>query len=360
MSNLSKPVFSVFVVATSLLYAAHSTSGIASSTKDHDAVVSYAFINPDPSYKSCHASTIAETTSGQMVAAWFGGTRERHPDVGIWFARHVDGQWAEAVEVATGEQEDGNREPCWNPVLFQPPGGDLHLFYKVGPSPSSWWGMLITSSDEGRTWSAPRRLPDGIVGPIKNRPEVLSDGTWLSPSSSENDGWRLHFERSEDGGETWQSTGPVDPGRNMDAIQPSILIHDEITLQAVCRTRQGSIGSTWSFDNGRTWTPVGAIDLPNPNSGTDAITLADGRHLAIYNHSGTSIERSDKGVRYPLNVAISHDGLSWEMVLVLESQPNRAGYAYPSVFQDSDGLVHFTYTWNRDLIKHVVVDPANL
>ncbi len=323
-------------------------------------VVAASFINADPPYPSCHASTIAETAQGHLAAAWFGGTHERHPDVGIWFSRFLNGEWIEPVEVATGEQEDGDRYPCWNPVLFQPPEADLHLFYKVGPNPREWWGMVMRSSDGGETWSEPERLPDGIVGPVKNRPEVLADGTWLSPSSSEADGWRLHFERSRDGGRTWEHIGPVDPGRNMDAIQPSLLIHDDITLQAVCRTRQGAIGTSWSFDAGETWTPVGAIELPNPNSGTDAVTLADGRHLIVYNHDATSIERSDKGVRYPLNLAISRNGLKWEPVYVVESQPNRAGYAYPSLIQASDGMVHITYTWNRDLIKHVVVDPSKL
>jgi predicted neuraminidase len=323
-------------------------------------VLAAGFINPDPPYPSCHASTIAETAAGQLAAAWFGGTRERHPDVGIWFSRFIDGRWLEPVEVATGEQADGSRHPCWNPVLFQPADGDLHLFYKVGPNPRDWWGMVMTSPDGGASWSAPQRLPEGIIGPVKNKPVILADGSWLSPSSSEDDGWRLHFERSRDGGGTWERIGPVDSGRNMDAIQPSILIHGPDTLQAVCRTRQGAIGMSWSFDAGETWTPVGAIDLPNPNSGTDAVTLADGRHLLIYNHSGTSIERSDKGVRYPLNLAVSDDGLSWQMVLVLENQPNRAGYAYPAVIQSSDGLLHIIYTWNRDRIKHVVVDPARL
>ena len=38
-------------------------------------------------FASCHASTIAETPSGELVAAWFGGTEEGQPDVSIWTAR---------------------------------------------------------------------------------------------------------------------------------------------------------------------------------------------------------------------------------------------------------------------------------
>ena len=72
----------------------------------------------------CHASTLAETSEG-LVAAWFGGTHEKHPDVGIWLSRRIGGRWTTPIEVANGIQNKPNsdssqRHPCWNPVLFQP------------------------------------------------------------------------------------------------------------------------------------------------------------------------------------------------------------------------------------------------
>src|SRR5687768_12022694 len=133
------------------------------------------FIYERAPFPSCHASTIEETKSG-FIAAWFGGTDEKHPDVGIWVARHENGQWTAPVEVANGIQPEGNRHPCWNPVLFQPKQGPLMLFYKVGPSPSRWWGMLMSSTDQGKTWSKPTKLPDGILGPIRCKPVQLADG----------------------------------------------------------------------------------------------------------------------------------------------------------------------------------------
>src|SRR5436190_193672 len=81
-------------------------------------VVESEFIYESAPFPSCHASAIAETPAG-LVTAWFGGTRERHPDVGIWVARRVDDRWTAPVEVANGVQADGSRHPCWNPVLFQ-------------------------------------------------------------------------------------------------------------------------------------------------------------------------------------------------------------------------------------------------
>lgn len=313
------------------------------------------FIFETAPFPSCHASTIVETPSG-LVAAWFGGTHERHPDVGIWVSRHENGRWTPPVEVANGVESPTVRYPTWNPVLFRPKDGPLLLFYKVGPSPSTWWGMMMTSTDDGRTWSAPRRLPDGILGPIKNKPVQLPNGDLLCGSSTEGaEGWRVHFERTSDLGQTWVRTPALNDGKTIAAIQPSILIHGPERLQALGRTRQGRIFEIWSHDGGRTWEPMRLTPLPNPNSGTDAITLKDGRHLLVYNHAARP------QMRTPLNVAVSPDGRQWFAALVLEHDPAApAGFSYPAVIQTSDGLVHITYTWKRERIKHVVLDPQQL
>jgi predicted neuraminidase len=317
-------------------------------------VVRAGFIYETAPYPQCHASTIVETERKEMVAAWFGGTREKHPDVGIWVSRLENGRWTPSVEVANGVQADGTRHPTWNPVLFQPRGAPLMLFYKVGPSPQTWWGMVRTSTDGGRTWGEARRLPNGILGPIKNKPVQLADGTILSPTSNETDErpskWTVHFERSSDGGRTWTATPPLHDGIAISAIQPSILFHDRLggaKLQALGRTRQGKVFTMDSTDAGRTWTPISLLDVPNPSSGTDAVTLKDGRHLLIYNPV-------PKG-RSPLVIAVSRDGRDWKPVVTLEDQPGE--YSYPAIIQTSDGRVHATYTWKRERVKHVVLDP---
>lgn len=337
------------MMCRTLLFLVSSTVAAA-----EPAVLSSAFIYEQAPYPSCHASTIVQTSGGQMVAAWFGGTAEKNPDVGIWLARWEQGAWTPSVEVANGVQSDGTRHPTWNPVLFQPKRGPLLLFYKVGPSPQTWWGELRSSPDGGRTWSAARRLPDGILGPIKNKPVQLADGTILAPTSTETNErpskWRVHFERSTDGGKTWSATPPLNDGVELGAIQPSILFHGGSRLQAVGRTRQGRVFETWSDDLGKNWRPLALLELPNPNAGTDAVTLQDGRHLLVYNNT-------PKG-RTPLNVAISKDGRSWRNVVELENAPGE--YSYPAVIQASDGRIHVTYTWKRQRIKHVVLDPAKL
>jgi len=251
------------------------------------------------------------------------------------------------------------RYPTWNPVLYQIPGGELLLFYKIGPSPSTWKGFMRTSADNGKSWSAQKALPEGFLGPIKNKPVLLKDGTLLCPTSTEGKGWQVHFEATKDWGKTWTMIGPINGEKDeLKAIQPSILFHPDGKLQALCRSQNRAILSTWSSDQGKTWSKLEPTSLPNNNSGTDAVTLKDGRQLLVYNHvlpPGKEV----KGARTPLNVALSKDGKTWYAAAVLEDSPI-SQYSYPSVIQTKDGLVHIVYTWRRERIKHVVIDPAKL
>lgn len=325
-------------------------AGAARADDDRgNGVLDTEFVFTQAPFPSCHASTLAETPDG-LVAAWFGGTAEGNPDVGIWVARREGQGWSRPVEVADGRQADGPRYPCWNPVLYQSEKGPLLLFYKVGPSPKTWWGLLMTSADGGRTWSPPKRLPDGILGPIKNKPVRLSDGSLLCPSSTEDHGWRVHLERTPDLGATWTKTALGGDPTAYGVIQPSVLFHPANRLQILCRSQQRSVVESWSDDGGATWSPLAATTLPNPNSGIDAVTLQDGRALLVYNHTRRG--------RSPLNLAVSDDGKHWKAGPVLETEPGE--FSYPAVIQGADGWVHVMYTWKRRRIKHVVVDPARM
>ncbi|MDF3983305.1 exo-alpha-sialidase [Luteibacter sp. PPL201] len=328
---------------------------IAAATQA-SALVGSEFVGARQTTPQSHAATLAQTPAG-LVAAWFGGKHERDPDVGIWVSRRQANGWSEPIEVANGAQPDGTRLPTWNPVLFRTHRGSLMLFYKVGPDPQHWWGMLMTSMDDGAHWSPPRRLPQGILGPIKNPPVQLADGTVVSPSSTEGDHWRVHVERSTDEGATWQVVSPPMGQQPIEAIQPALLLHRDGSLQAIGRTKQDKVFSTVSQDGGRTWTPMRLLDLPNPNSGIDALVLADGRSLIVYNPTSHGSQWWDG--RGQLAVAISKDGQHWHKVLDLEDTPG-AEFSYPTVIQTSDGLVHAVYTWKRQRIKHVVIDPRRL
>ena len=318
-------------------------------------------IVPAGRFNESHTATICETSRG-LVAAWVAGTAEDKSDRSIWASYHDGLKWNGPTLIADGVQHDGLRYRCWNPVLVQSPGGEVTLlFFKVGTSPKQWWGEMMVSHDRGRTFGDRQRLPEGIVGPVRSKPLLLGDGkTLLCGSSTESDGWRAHFESVElaDGlpNSTWHRTKVINDPDKVAAIQPVLLTHPDGRLQAICRTDAGKLASTSSTDQGRSWSAMEATDVPNPNSAVDAVTLADGRHLLVYNP--TSTETGSDG-RHVLSVAISDDGKTWERVADLESETG-AEFCYPAVIQSPDGLVHVVYTWHRRSIKHVVIDPAKL
>jgi len=309
----------------------------------------------------CHAPTIAQTSSG-LVVAWFGGSWEGNADTKIFLSRKGFGSkdWSSPQMVAQGRDKDGPRA-SWNPVLFSQTNGPLFLFYKIGKAPSSWQGMFIFSLDQGQTWSPPHRLPDGIIGPAKNKPVELDKGVVLFPSSAESfDSWRIFIEsirpHSPDDfllRANWSVTGPLND-RALMVIQPTLLDFGGGDILLLSRHKQPnpflpqSIMEARSMDDGHTWSQLKLTDLPNPNSGIDAVVLKDGRCVLVYNP--TRLKRT------PLDVAISNDqGKTWRPLLRLEN--GFGEYSYPSVIQSADGMIHIVYTWQRRKIKHVVLDP---
>jgi len=320
-------------------------------------IVTEEFIYEEASFPSCHAATIAETPNG-IIAAWFGGTHERHPDVGIWISRRENEQWTPPVEVANGIVNDTTRYPTWNPVLYQVPDGNLLLFYKVGPSPSTWWGVRKHSEDGGMTWSDGEALPEGFIGPVKNKPVMLANGYLLCGSSTEDEGWRVHMEITDVGGSDWEKIGPLNDEKIYQVIQPTILVHRNGSLQILCRSKNSVIAESWSFDDGQTWKLFQDSELPNNNSGIDGVSLKNGKHILVYNHVKTPAG-SDKGYRTPLNVAVSKNGRKWYAALVLEDSET-GQYSYPSVIESADGMVHIVYTWRREKIRYVKIDPGKI
>ena len=363
MLRILGTVFAICVFSVTLLCAAEPASDSALPESLQSVLVSREFLYESAPFPSCHASTIAETPDGTLVAAWFGGTRESAPDVGIWSARkEKGGAWSAPVEVASASDEKGGI-PCWNPVLFQWKEGPLVLFYKVSRTIPTWHGKMLVSHDGGKTWGEKSRLPEHFIGPVKNKPIQLADGTLLAGSSEEEkrspdvaaDYWRIHVERQPSFGSTWSRTEALNQPEEGEAIQPSILTYADGRLQIICRTRNGQSGSLWqiwSNDNGQTWGKLEPLGLPNPNSGTDAVTLADGRQLLVYNH--TNRETGGRGF---LNVAVSENGRDWSAVCVLEHTPD-GEFSYPAVIQSANGLVQITYTWRREKIRHVTLDPS--
>jgi predicted neuraminidase len=318
------------------------------------------FIFDKVPFPQSHCATIAETPGG-LVSAWFGGTKEGKPDVEIWLSRHVNDKWTAPVSVANGILNDSVRKACYNPVLYQVPGGDLLLFYKIGKNVGDWRGYMKVSKNNGVTWSDRMIMQEGFLGPSKNKPVMLSNGMLIAPSSLEGSpGWRVYFEISADKGKTWRKVGPINDPRTINIIQPTILQYQGAKLQMLARSKQRAIVEAWSSDGGESWSTPTKTSLPNNNSGIDAVTLKNGWHLLVYNHvlPADSLPNG-KGPRTPLNVAVTKDGKTWYAALILEDSPI-SQYSYPSVIQSSDGMVHIVYTWRREKIKYVKIDPSKL
>jgi alpha-L-rhamnosidase len=365
----------------------------------HPAIVEDNFLYETTSFPQCHAGTILELPNGDLLASYFGGTRERNPDVCIWVSRKAKGsdKWEEPVLAADGVFELGTpdallagindstteasagpilpyhkgtlkRKACWNPVLYQMPDGEIILFFKIGLKVADWTGWLVRSNDGGKTWSKREPLPKGFIGPVKNKPELINNRL-ICGSSTEGDGWRLHFEIYDLATKQWKYVGPIEAedairtdkpekAQPIFIIQPSIIKLKDGRLQVLCRTRNAKIGTSFSSDGGDTWSKVTLLDVPNNQSGTDAVTLKDGRHALIYNNFETLLG-TPKGPRTPISIALSDDGTNWQHALTLEDSPI-SQYSYPAIIQGKDGSLHCIYTWRRLRMAYKKIDLKKL
>lgn len=331
-------MFHVITIFLALTFSIFKTS----EEKPEVKILKSEFIYETAPFPSCHASTLLETEDG-ILASWFGGTYERHPDVSIYTSRLKNGTWSTPEMVADGVENEVFRNPTWNPVLFKTSKGETILYYKEGPNPREWWGLYKTSDDEGKTWSKAIQIPPGMLGPVKNKPITLPDGTILYGSSFETNGiWSMHVETTNQDIQNWKKI-EIDNGA-FHAIQPTILSYPNGKLQMLARTQEDVIGSTWSTDGGKTWSTVESTGLVHNNSGIDAVTLKNGTQLLLCNPI--------KDGRNKLSLLMSLDGKNWEEIYVLEDQP-KGEFSYPAIIQAKDGAVHMTYTYNREKIKYV-------
>jgi predicted neuraminidase len=320
-----------------------------------------------------HAATIVETPGNNLLAAWFGGTYEGHPDTSIWMVRQEHGRWGDAYQIA-----DVPGVAMFNPVLFRDRQDTLWLFYKVGPSVPTWSGFYMTSRDDGRSWSEPAMLPAGLIGPAKNKPITLSNGDIICGSSRETwQNWSCWVEASSDGGVTWALRGPlaianarlstdtaisatwdvkrgalVLPESFEGVIQPTIWEYAPGQLKMLMRSTRavGVLCTSTSTNFGRTWSAVTRTTVPNPNSSVDAIRVG-GRVIIACNPTREG--------RSPLSLLMSDDnGVSWPYRCDLETEPGE--YSYPALIQTNDGLLHIVYTYRRICIRHVTISVAEL
>ena len=299
--------------------------------------------------ENCHASTVLPMPNGEVLAAWFGGTREGADDVDIWLSIRRSGKWTEPQRISAADNI-----PHWNPVLLQRNDGTVCLFFKVGKKVKFWHTWVSFSKDNGRTWSLPEELvpgdPGNGRGPVKNKCLRLSDGRVLAPASSESGGrWLAFIDMSFDDGISWQKQPDVPtrkPHRKyVPMIQPTLWESAPGRIHMLTRTNAGRIYRSDSEDYGATWCMAYRTKLLNNNSGIDAVKTENGALFLVSNPVA-----ENWGPRTPLNLMMSKDnGETWEEVLILEADEGE--YSYPAITADKN-KIYITYTWKREKIAY--------
>ena len=333
----------VLIITISCLFAfGYAQDGGGSAELPRDFV-----FGDDRPFKECHASTLVALDDGNFLVAWFGGTKEKDPDVAIWISKGKAGNWSAPRKVMKIRQD-----AHWNPVLFKDAKGTIHLYFKVGKEIPSWETWVTRSTDGGLNWSEAVELVEGDKGgrgPVRNKPIPLSDGSWLAGASHEEGLWDVFVDRSEDEGKTWQATSYLAIDRNgfkgKGVIQPTLWESAPGKVHMLCRSTEGKIYRSDSEDYGKTWRPLYATDMPNNNSGIDLVKLPDGTLVMAYNPvSGNWASRAS------LNLAVSYDnGLTWPKQFILENDSAKAEYSYPAIITYGDRIA-LTYTWKRQRI----------
>ncbi|MGN1451733.1 MAG: exo-alpha-sialidase [Eubacteriales bacterium] len=315
-------------------------------------------------FEQVHASTVAVCGDGSVAAAWFGGTREGHEDVRIWFSKRMaDGRWRRPVALS-----EENMRTDWNPALLAQ-GDRLTLYYKEGRDTKTWQTFVRVSEDNGETWGDIRMLVPGDTfgrGPVKNKPVVLSNGDILAGASIEDSlaRWDLFVDISEDNGKTWTKTEAIpflrpysskviasreelEKGAN-GLIQPTIWenpAHDG-RVSMFARSSFAFVYRSDSENFGRTWSTAHPTGIPNNNSGLDAVMTDGGTLALIYNPVGLNW-----GPRSPLALSLSeNNGESFTETELLETVPGE--FSYPAITAVGNRL-YMTYTWNRRVVAFV-------
>lgn len=305
-------------------------------------------------FAMCHASNVLPLKSGGTLTVFFAGSHEGAADTAIYACRaDKEGQSALPVPVASGS------EAHWNPVLFELKDGRIALIFKVGDVIASWRSFICESSDEGRNWSTPRELVKGDIGgrgPVRNKPIRLKSGRILCPASLEEGPWRCFIDRSDDELKTLAKSNEICcevrgesqvqdssiavsaqsfAGRGI--IQPT-LWEDDSGVHALMRSTEGYVMRSDSADEGETFSEPYAVDMPNNNSGLDAV-YTKGTLFLVCNPV-----KGNWGRRSPLTLFSSTDGRTFKEETVLAS--GEGEFSYPCIRAAGNAL-YVSYTNDR-------------
>lgn len=322
---------------------------------------------PDSPTRFSHAATLAELPTGDLVAAWYGGTDEISPDVVIYASTrdHATGKWSPARPVETrggAHAALGSRvKSIGNPVLFSDEHG-LRLFY-VAVVGGGWSGGTICtkSSPDGINWSPAQHVvtsPFFDVGMlVRSAPVAYDDGTIALPLYHEMLSKWAGIARIDAEGDVVNLVRIED---ERPLIQPWVIPTGADEASAFMRHSSRTplvVTMATTRDAGLHWSPPVRTPLVQRDAAVAGTTLGDGSLLVFFNNTTSdrrdlSIARTpDRGAHWSLPYPLEHD-------LGEETQSLRREYSYPFVIRTRDGHTHLLYTWRRTEIRHVVFNDA--
>lgn len=299
------------------------------------AATPFAVLGP----QSVHCATLVELAPGELLAGCYAFSYETAPDSRIVLSHYRDGRWSPARTVI-----DYPGVAVGNPVLHVDGRGAVQLFFAVLAG-EGWVDARIaqaTSVDGGRSWSDARIVHERPGLMTKTRPlerdgrlllPVYDERLWCSHVLIRDGDWRLYGDTTSRG----------------KTLQPAIVARDDGRLDMWSRGRTGRIFRALSVNGGFTWTASQPTELPNPNSGIEALRTRAGALLLISNPSTVGRER--------LAYQLSHDdGASWSSPRDIDAL-DAGELSYPYAILDSSGRVQLLYTRQRTEIVHVAWDP---
>ena len=351
--------------------------------------------------KHCHSSSIVECPDGSLLVCWFHGSGERKADdVVVQGSRwspttakwspvflmadtpdfpdcnpvlYIDRQerlwlfwicvlahrWeCSQLKYLRADDATGDGAPHWNwqDVIQLKPGDEFPQvlqarFAELKVSDGMWaeyaqpyHEMLIAAAQD------PYKRQTGWM--TRTHPLTLPSGRMLLPLYS--DGFNTSLMGiSDDQGATWRASSPI---VGLGPIQPTVARRKDGTLLAYCRDSGDAphrVLSARSTDDGQTWTPAIDIDVPNPGSSLEVMTLTSGKWVMIANDTEDG--------RHRLTLLVSDDeGETWPVKRTVEpSDPGGRTFGYPSIIQTRDGMIHLTYSYTADngrAIRHCVTN----
>ena len=308
---------------------------------------------------SVHGANVIEKLDGDLLATWFGGSREGGKDVVLWGADYAVSSHSWTVPrriIGPAETQTALGryiKTVGNSVLVRGEHNTLWLYY-VSVSVGGWAGSslnVMRSPDDGKTWNTPRRL---ITSPFVNISTLnksaavhFTDGSIGLPVYHEFIGKFAELLRLDNSGYVWDKTR-ITHGRH--AIQPLILPLDQkksVVLMRDTGPSPGHVLISRSMDAGQHWSTDEKLTLPNPDSAVAGLRRPDGSLLLVFNDTEAG--------RSSLALAISRDdGASWHTVKHFEQGSDGKGeFSYPYVIRARNGTMHLLYTWNRKRIRHI-------